>query len=116
MTYDNYIQQILADVGEHGIGVRLLAKHVYNMSSTLFSQPDLQEVHDYVQRYVRRHSKNPQSLLERTERRGCYRLNTRGSTEARQLERTLRRRQDTPDDTPEEPQRVHEDLSLSLFD
>ena len=45
MTYDGQILQILTDVGEKGIGVQQLAKHVYNINCTLFSQPDLQQIH-----------------------------------------------------------------------
>ena len=116
MTYDNYILQILADVGERGIGVRLLAKHVYNMSCTLFSQPDLQEIHSYVQSYLLKNSKLPQSLIERTERRGWYRLNTRNNAYARQLRQTFQRPRNVDDDGAEEPQRPSKDLSLSLFD
>ena len=52
MTYEKQILQILTDVGEQGIGVQQLAKHVYNMNCTLFSQPDLQEIHGYVQQYL----------------------------------------------------------------
>ena len=116
MTYDDYILQILADVGERGIGVRLLAKHVYNMSCTLFSQPDLQEIHSYVQSYLLKNSKLPQSLIERTERRGWYRLNTRNNAHARQLEIIFQQQHHANDDVAEESQGPHEDLSLSLFD
>ena len=70
MKYNKQILQILSDVGEQGIGVKLLAKHVYNLSCTLFVQPDLHEIHQYVQGYLLRNSKTPQSLIERTGRRG----------------------------------------------
>ena len=88
MTYDKQILQILTAVGERGIGVQQLAKHVYNLNNTLFTQPDMQEVHGYVQQFLLRNSKSPQSLIERTERRGYYRLNMQNNADARQTLKT----------------------------
>ena len=85
MAYDKQILRILSDVGEQGIGVQQLAKHIYNLNCTLFSQPDLQEIHSYVQQYLLRNSKSSQSLIENTGRRGYYRLNTSNNDDARQL-------------------------------
>jgi hypothetical protein len=114
MTYDKQILQILTDVGEQGIGVQQLAKHVYNMNCTLFSQPDLQELHSYVQQYLLRNSKSAQSLIERTERRGYYRLNIQNNADARQLMLEFREHAELQEEEKEEkPQR---DFSLSLFD
>ena len=100
-------------MGERGISVAMLAKHVYNLNCTLFAQPDLQEVHQSVQQYLLRNSKSPQSLIESTGRRGYYRLNTRGSADARQLMFDFREEQPAPEPEPEQPQ---QDLSLCLFD
>ena len=114
MTYDRQILQILTDVGEQGIGVQQLAKHVYNMNCTLFFQPDLQEVHNYVQQYLLKNSKSVQSLIERTERRGYYRLNTQNNADARQLVLEFREHgADTEELTEEKPR---PDYSLNLFD
>ena len=63
MTYDRQILQILTEVGERGINVQLLAKHLYNMNSTLFSSPDLEDIRSYVQQYLLKNSKSPQSLI-----------------------------------------------------
>lgn len=114
MAYDRQILQILSDVGELGIGVQHLAKHVYNMNCTLFYQPDLQEIHGYVQQYLLRNSKSAQSLIESTGRRGYYRLN-KNSADARQLMLEFRntRIQEVAEDKEEKPQT---DFSLSLFD
>ena len=84
-TYDRQILQILYDVGDKGIAVRKLALHVYNLNCTLFSQPDLQTVHSYVQQYLLKKIKSAQPLIERTDRRGYYRLNTRGTSAVRQF-------------------------------
>ena len=85
MTYDKQILRILTDVGDKGISIRLLSKHVYNMNLTLFYVPDLDEIYTYVQRYLRKNSRTPSSLIEHMERRGYYRLNTRNNADARQL-------------------------------
>ena len=114
MAYDKQILQILSDVGEQGIGVRKLAKHVYNLSCTLFSQPDLHEVHRYVQQYLLRNSKSSQSLIERTDRRGHYRLNTRNNADARQL--MIGFREHKSEVTEQKEDKPQTDLSLSLFD
>ncbi len=115
MTYDKHILQILSDVGDKGIGVRQLAKHVYNMNCTFFSQPDLQEIHAYVQKYLLRNSKSAQSLVERTERRGYYRLNTQNNAEARILLLQFRDQQ-TEDTDGQKDDKPRIDLSLSLFE
>lgn len=111
MTYDRQILRILTEVGERGISVQLLAKHLYNMNSTFFSSPDLNEIRGYVQQYLLKNSKSPQSLVEATGRRGYYRLNTRNNANARQL--MLEFREPMTEENKEKPS---VDLSLSLFD
>ena len=111
MTYDRQIQQILTEVGEKGINVQLLAKHIYNMNSTLFSSPDLEEIRSYVQQYLLKNSKSAQSLIESTGRRGYYRLNTQNNADARQLVLTFREPV-----AEEKEERPSVDLSLNLFD
>ena len=80
------------------------------MNCTFFSQPDYEDVKSYVQQFLLRNSKSSQSLVERTERRGYYRLNTCGSTDARQLMLQFREAQEEKKE--EKPQ---QDLSLDLF-
>ena len=112
MTYDEQILKILSDVGERGISVQALAKHVYNMNTTFFTSPDLAEVKQYVSQYLLRNSKSPYSLIESTGKRGCYRLNTTNSADARQLMLDFREEQQT---TEQEDERPQQDLSLDLF-
>lgn len=113
--YDRQILQILYEVGGKGIAVRKLAKHVYNLNCTLFSQPDLCQIHTFVQQYLQRNSKSGNALVERCERRGYYRLNARGISTARQIlpDSQNRAAEETDEQQDEKPQR---DLSLSLFD
>lgn len=112
MTYDRQILQILTEVGEKGISVQLLAKHVYNLNTSLFFTPDLNEIRSYVQQYLLKNSKSEQSLIEATGKRGFYRLNTQNNPDARQLMIEFRETRQ-PDENEEMPS---VDLSLSLFD
>ncbi|MDE6806865.1 MAG: hypothetical protein K2I98_00155 [Prevotella sp.] len=111
--YEQQILRILTDVGERGISVALLAKHIYNLNCTLFFQPDVQEVRQEVQQYLLKNSKSSQSLIESTGRRGYYRLNTKGSADARQLMFEFREELPAPEPETERPQ---QDFSLSLFE
>jgi hypothetical protein len=94
--------------------VSLLAKHVYNLNCTLFSQPDLQEVKQFVQQYLLKNSKSSLSLIESTGRRGYYRLNTQNNADARQLMLEFREEEIEMEEVEEE--KPKQDLSLSLFD
>ena len=111
MTYDRQILRILTDVGDRGISVQLLAKHVYNLNSTLFYTPDLSEMHTYVQQYLLKNSKSPSSLIESMEQRGYYRLNTKNNADAQQLMLDFKE-QSIEEEKEEKPQ---PDLSLDLF-
>ena len=110
MIYDRQILEILTEVGERGISVRALAKHVCNKNRTFFSAPELSDVHQYVQQYLLKNSKSPQSLIESTGRRGYYRLNTGNSADARQLMIDFR-----GEDSQQTEEPKKEDLSLDLF-
>ena len=114
MTYEQQILHILSEVGERGISVSLLAKHVYNLNCTLFSQPDLQEVKQFVQQYLLKNSKSSLSLIESTGRRGYYRLNNQNNADARQLMLEFREEEIEMEEVEEE--KPKQDLSLSLFD
>lgn len=111
MEYDKQILKILSDVGDDGISVQMLAKHVYNMNCSLFFTLDMAEVYSYVRLYIARNSRSPQPLIESTGRRGYYRLNTGGSVDARQL--MLDFKDEKKEEIEEEKPR--QDLSLDLF-
>ena len=112
VTYDQQILKILTEAGERGISVQNISRHVYNLNCTFFHQPDFEEVRSYVQQYLLKNSKSQQSLIENTGQRGCYRLNTLGSTDAQQLMLQFREETVKNDEEPT-PQ---EDMSLDLFD
>ena len=112
LTYDKQLLRILTDVGDRGISVQSLSKHLYNLNCTFFSTPNFEEIRSYVQQYLLRNSKSSQSLIERTDRRGFYRLNTQNNADAQQLMIQFREQRQM-----EEPEALpSEDLSLSLFD
>jgi len=112
MIYDRQILDILMEVGDKGISVQLLAKHIYNCNSSLFFTPDLDEIRAYVQQYLLKNSKSSLSLVEATGKRGCYRLNTQNNSDARQL--MIEFRESRQQENKEEKPAV--DLSLNLFD
>jgi len=110
VTYDQQILQVLTEAGEGGVSVQAIAKHVYNMNCTFFTQPDYEEIRSYVQQFLLRNSKSAQSLIESTGRRGYYRLNTEGSADARQMMLQFRDEQEE-----KEEEKPRQDLSLDLF-
>ena len=115
MAYEDDILRILSKVGSQGIAVAALSKHVYNMHVSLFSQPDLENIHRSVQQYLLRQSRLPKgkNLVERV-RHGYYRLNTRNAV-VRQLVIGFRMETDSQEAEPPAPAPV-QDFSLSLFD
>lgn len=113
MTYDRQILDVLTAVGEKGISVQLLAKHVYNNNLSFFYTPNLEEIRAYIQQYLLKNSKLPSSLIEKMERRGYYRLNTQNNPDARQLLIDFRE-ESLPNDKEERPD-TDVDLSLDLF-
>lgn len=115
MTLEQQILQILSHVGERGISVSSLTKHVYNHYNTLFSQPDFQQIYALVQQYLSKNSKSPHALIENAGRRGFYRLNTQGSADARQLMLNFLEEQQ-PEEVELEAEKPNQDFSLSLFD
>ncbi len=111
MNYDQQILSVLMRAGERGISVQAIAKHVYNMNTTFFYQPDYEDIRTMVQQYLLKNSKSSQSLIENTGRRGYYRLNTTGSKDAQQLMLQFRDEQEKQ----QEEEKPQQDLSLDLF-
>lgn len=109
MNYDKEIWRVLTEAGMNGLSVQKIARHVFNASNNFFETVTFEEVHTYVQQYLLKNSKNPDSIIESTGVRGIYRMNP-ASQESQQLMLLFR------DEEPEEPATPHEDKSLSLFD
>lgn len=115
MNYDRQILEVLMQVGDRGISVAALSKHVYNMNCTLFFQPDVQEIRQYVRQYLLRNAKSKQALVESTGRRGWYRLNTQHSADAQQLMLHFRETIQTAGEEMTEEDATQKDYSLDLF-
>lgn len=80
------------------------------MNLSFFNTPDYEEIRTYVQQFLLKNSKSNLSLIENAGRRGYYRLNTKGSADARQMMLQFRDEQEEKEE--EKPQ---QDLSLDLF-
>ena len=111
--YERDIVRILSKVGERGISVAALSKHVYNMRASLFSQPDPTVIHRGVQQYLLRQSMKPKGVVERV-RHGYYRLNTR-NTVVRELLIDFSNEEKQQESEPPAPTPAV-DYSLNLFD
>ena len=109
VNYDKEIWRVLTEAGMKGISVQKIARHVFNASNTFFEMVSFEEVHAYVQQYLLKNSKNPDSIIESAGVRGVYRMNP-SSKESQQLMLLFR------DDIREEPEARTEDQSLPLFD
>ncbi|MBR5349669.1 MAG: hypothetical protein IK124_00350 [Prevotella sp.] len=109
MKYEKEILRILSVAGSTGLSVKKIARHVFNASNTFFEVLNYDEVYQQVQQYLLRNSKQKDSLFERMDARGVYRLNA-NSAESLQL-----MLQFLPE---EEDQQIktETDQSLSLFD
>ena len=115
MNYEQQILKILIAVGQRGLSLAALTKHVYNMNASFFEQPDLQEVADAVRQCVRRLSARKQPLLERAGRRGWYRLSVRQRAVAQQMMFDFNSSESAEADAPC-GDASRQDYSLSLFD
>ena len=113
-TYDEQIITILAKAGERGMSVKKVSMQLYNINCTLFSTPDFNDIHKYVQQFLFRNSRLSQSLFC-NETRGIYKLNP-NSARAQQLALIFAEQSDNEDDDKAQSRNTSPDLSLSLFD
>lgn len=111
--YEKHILDVLAEAGEEGINVHKLSMHVYNLSCTLFEQPDASFIRKYVQRYLLRKSKQSSSIIESMPQRGYYRLRELSPMSIKQL--LIDFYEEEKEDSPKDPVAA-KDLSMNLFD
>jgi len=108
VDYDREILRILTEVGERGLSVAKISHHVYNSCNSFFAVVSYEDVHRYVSQFLLRNSKNPDSIIRKSER-GVYYINFK-SQESNQLMLQF------CDNIPEpESKKTEEDRSLSLF-
>ncbi|MBP7097121.1 MAG: hypothetical protein KBA74_00345 [Prevotella sp.] len=110
MNYDQEILCFLLEAGDEGISVKKLALHVQNACNNLFNVVNFDDVYVYVRQYLMRNSKNPNSVIERTDSRGIYRIN-KNVSEGQQL--MLHFCSNMEEDLEDEKPDI--DQSLSLF-
>ncbi|MBQ6681172.1 MAG: hypothetical protein IJM78_02970 [Prevotella sp.] len=108
MVYDKEILRILTEVGSRGLSVAKIARHVHHACNSLFVPIDYDDVHRYVAQFLLRNSKNPDSIIEKTDR-GIYRMNLKSQETQQLMLQFAAHDEDTVQETPAE------DLSLSLF-
>lgn len=108
MNYEKQILEVLTEVGQDGLSVQKISRHVFNVCNSFFNPISHDDVHRYVSQYLICNSKGKNSMLE-TVRRGVYRLNM-NSLESQQLMLEFR-----DDDPVEEENKPSIDHSLSLF-
>ena len=111
--YKQQVLKILMDVGESGMSASLLSKHVYNMNTTLFFQPDVDEIRRWVWSYLQRNARSKHALVEHTGRHGFYRLNKRGVSYMR---KQMLAQQERDDSQERETETVQPAPSPGLFD
>ncbi len=109
MNYDSEILFVLNEAGPKGLSIRKIAMHVFNRCNGLFDAISLEDVHRYVASYLMKNSKAPDSIIERTNMRGVYRLNLNNASGQLKF--------DFKDYVPEDADcvKTEEDGSLSLF-
>ena len=112
-SYDEQIITILARAGERGMSVKKISMQLYNLNCTLFSTPDFDEIHKYVQQFLFRNSRMSQSLFC-NEAWGQYKLNP-CSGRSQQLALNFQE-QHEDEEKEEDTHNQSPDLSLSLFD
>lgn len=110
MKYDREIIFVLDEAGDKGLSVRKIARHVFNRCNGLFDTVEYADVRRYVGEYLSRNCKSVESIIERTDVRGIYRIN-KSSGDSRQLLLDFKK----DDDAEERGDKVIEDHSLSLF-
>lgn len=115
MTYEGDIIRILTEAGQDGLAAHKIAMHVFNAHNNFFDKVSMDDVERIVYNYLRRNSQSPESPIERTARRGVYRLNLSShDTSQLMLGFTDSTSEDKPQD--ENSDTSNADSSLPLFD
>ena len=83
--YDNHILSILAEAGQNGLPIRKIARHVHGCVNGMFEPVSLESVHAEVSQYLHRNSRRGDSVIERMQKKGYYRLNMNSGVAREQL-------------------------------
>ena len=111
MEYGKIIITVLSEAGDEGLSIKKITRHVYNASNSFFDSVDIDDVHRYVSSFLKRNSKNHESIIGKSKTRGIYHINNK-SKEFNQLMLEYGGKEFEEDNT-DVKQKV--DQSLSLF-
>lgn len=111
MNCDKDIFKILSEAKDEGISAMNIACHVYNSYNSFFDDVDFDVIYHYVSNFLKKNSKNPDSIIEKSNLESKYYLNF-NSRETQQL--MFEFENDLEDN--ENQQNHSQDFSLSLFD
>lgn len=109
MNFNLDIIQILIEAGPKGLSVKKIARHVFNRNNGFFNVVSYDDVYHYVSSYLIRNSKSADSIIEKTDIRGVYRI-IPSSKASRQLQFIF-----SDHEEPESQKNEDKDMSLSLF-
>ncbi len=112
MKYKQDILEILYEAGKDGLSVRKLALNVYNLHNGLFENVSYSDVYKEIFAYLNKNSKSPRRLVEKTGKRGHYRLSEKIENSSQLL---FEFSDDRNEDTETKSNQDIEDKSLSLF-
>lgn len=110
MNYDQEILRTLTLAGDGGLKAEKIARHVFNACNSMFNPLNYKDVHAYVSQFLIKCAKDPQSIIEKGEGHGVYRLNF-STNRAQQLMLKF----GAHEEEKEEKDKDDVDLSLSLF-
>lgn len=111
MNYGQEIINVLSEADRKGLSLKKIARHVYNMSNGLFNELTYDDVYRDVVSFIKRNSRDAVSMIEKTDVRGVYRIN---STVVQSAQLML----DFHDEEKEDQisHTIDEDTSLNLFE
>ncbi len=116
MEYEKEIIYVLNEAGRKGLSIKKIARHIYNNNNSLFDELSFEDVHKAVAGFLQRNCKKRNSIVERTQKNGTYRI--RVSVRPAQLKFYFDD-DDTQDedgmDRVKDDKKSGQDTSLSLF-
>ena len=75
LDYQRLIVAVLSEVGDKGLPLGKIARHVYNSSCTFFERPSYEKVYSELAQYLSRQSRMSDGMVKRVGGRGVYALN-----------------------------------------
>lgn len=112
MKYKQDILEILYEAGKEGLSVRKLALNVYNLHNGLFDNVSYDDVYKEISAYLNKKSKAQRRFIEKTGKRGHYRLSGKIENSSQLL---FEFKDDRNDDSEKNSNTEFVDKSLSLF-